>query len=224
MLLRGPAVAIAALLALSACGNGDEGSPGTSPTTSPPLTDAALLSAAEVPPRERLTEWREDEPPSEAALACQSGPLDELGAETVVRRRFVANIADFPEGDPSSAVEVAVLQYADEEAAEAARQAVADQIEACDPTLDDLGKAQKIPDTHEVIGGGGTLVWMQRDFLASDVCTECDAVRFHRMGAGVVGDRLLLVSLAEVGGPMQPEGLDPAMEALATAALERAGS
>lgn len=224
--MRGLVVAIVALLALSGCGGGEAGAdPDPSPTAAPPLTEAVLLTAEEVPTRERLTAWREEEPSSAAALACQARPLDALGAETVVRRRFVANIAGFPEGDPSSAVDLAVLQYADPAAAEAARREAAAEVHACSPTLDELGEPIPGKGSHEVIGGGGTLLWQQRDFLATDVCSDdCDAVRFHRMGAGVVGSRVVLVSLAEVGGPLQPSGLDPTMEALAAAALERAGS
>ncbi|WP_248583033.1 hypothetical protein [Nocardioides sp. InS609-2] len=220
-MLRGLLVAAAALLALTGCATEDDA---TTLTTAEPLTDAALLTADEVPARDRLTAWRDADPASEAALACQSGPLDALGAETVARRRFVANIAQAPEGDPSASVDLALLQYADVAAAETARQTVADQIEVCSPTLDDIGEAKLVPDSREVLAGDGRVVWMQRDFLASDLCTDCDAVRFHRMGVGVVGSRLLLVSLAEVGGPLQPEGLDSTMEALTIAALGRAGA
>lgn len=222
-MVRTMVLAAATLLVLSGCG-ADVADPASVPsaTTPAPLTEAALLSAEEVPARDRLTPWREDAPGSEAALACQAGSLDDLGAETVVRRRFVASIAEYPESDPSSAVDLAVLQYADPQAAEAARTQVASEIGTCTPVLDDLGEAQVVRGSHEVIAGDGSLVWQQRDFFASDVCTDCDAVRFHRMGSGVVGSRLVLVSLAEVGGPLQPAGLDPTMDALATAALGRA--
>ena len=254
MVRRLAATAVLTLL-LGACGSQQEApfpsgaassspgsadaSVGTDPSTSPsddpagpapatpsgPLTDAALLDVEEVPARERLTPWREAEPTSEAALACQSEPLSALGADTVVRRGFVADIAGVPAGgDPSSAVDLAVLQYADRPAAEAARGRVEGQVRDCSATLDGLPAAARVPGSHRVGEGGAGARWWQRDFLAPDVCEDCDAVRFHRMAVGLVGDRLVLVSLAEVGGPLQPEGLDPTMDALVTAALARAAS
>ena len=203
--------------------------PAAPATPSGPLTDAALLEVEDVPARERLAPWREAEPASEAVLACQAEPLSALGADAVVRRTFVADIAGAPAGgDPSSVVDLAVLQYADRPAAEAARDRVQGQVRGCSTTLDGLPVADRIPGSHQVgdpgTGTGAGARWWQRDFLAPDVCQECDAVRFHRMAVGLAGDRLVLVSLAEVGGPLQPEGLDPTMEALVEAALARSAS
>lgn len=246
-MLRGLAGTAVLLLALTACGTEGEPSAGgaapstpatasdpaapESPTTSAPaapaatgpLTEAALLGVDEVPRRDRLTPWRQAEPLSEAVLACQSEPLSSLGAESVVRRTFVADIAGSPAGDaPASAVDLAVLEYADAAAAATASDAVSDQVRSCSTTLDDLPEASKIPGSHPVGDQAAGARWWQRDFLAPDVCTECDAVRFHRMAVGSVGPRVVLVSLAEIGGPMQPEGLDPTMESLVVAALARA--
>ena len=228
--MRGPAVALVALLALTGCGAQGAGAGAGTATSEEPsaqatLDDTAVPTVEELPDRERLADWRPAEPTSAAPLACQARPLDALGADDLVHRRFVADIADVPTGsDPSSAIDVAVLEYADPAEADAARAAVSAEVEACSPTLEDLGEPYVVTGSHEVTAGGGTLVWQQRDVAARDVCTECDAVRFHRMGIGLVGRRLVLVSLAEVGGPLQPGGLDRAMDALATAALERAGS
>jgi hypothetical protein len=68
-------------------------------------------------------------------------------------------------------------------------------------------------------GPGGRGSWCVRTFSAPDVCTDCDAVRFDRVGVAQIGDRLVLVSLAEVGGPLEPQGLDDTMTALLDRAI-----
>ncbi|MBA3783440.1 MAG: hypothetical protein H0X12_16510 [Nocardioides sp.] len=56
-MLRGLLVAAAAMLALTGFPTEDDA---TTPTTAEALTDAALLTADEVPARDRLTAWRDD--------------------------------------------------------------------------------------------------------------------------------------------------------------------
>ena len=60
-------------------------------------------------------------------------------------------------------------------------------------------------------------------FLAPEFCggDSCDAVRFDRMGVAPVGDRLVLVSLGEVGGPLEPEGLDQTFTELFAFAISK---
>ena len=48
-------------------------------------------------------------------------------------------------------------------------------------------------------------------YAAPEICTDCDGVWFDRMGMAQVGDKIALVSYAEVGGPLQPQGLDAVM-------------
>ena len=43
------------------------------------------------------------------------------------------------------------------------------------------------------------------------------------MGVAQFDDRVVLVSLAEVGGPLEPEGLDASMDELFQAAVTKAG-
>ena len=73
----------------------------------------------------------------------------------------------------------------------------------------------------EIENGQGE--WRQHDFYAPDICTDCDAIRFDRMGVAQFDDRVVLVSLAEVGGPLEPEGLDASMDELFQAAVTKAG-
>ena len=43
-----------------------------------------------------------------------------------------------------------------------------------------------------------------------------------RQGAALVGDRLVVLSYAELGGPLEPDGLDPATVDLLRASVETA--
>ncbi len=85
----------------------------------------------------------------------------------------------------------------------------------------DLARKGVSVTTVEIEDGQGE--WRQHDFYAPDICTECDAIRFDRMGVAQFDDRVVLVSLAEVGGPLEPEGLDASMDELFQAAVTKAG-
>lgn len=185
------------------------------------LTGTALLTVGEVPVRDRLGPWTEV-PAAEAppTLACLPQGLAALEASAVVTRSFRAQIAPdgvAPTGDTyASAVNVAVLQYVDEAGADYGYEVAQGMVAACNA---DLMKLRPQGGSVEVPPYGSWRTWT---YGATDICTSCDAFRFDRMGAAVVGDRLVLVSLAEVGGPQEPEGLDATMSALMDAAIAQA--
>ncbi len=55
---------------------------------------------------------------------------------------------------------------------------------------------------------------------ATDVCEECDAIWFDRQGVAQVGERLMLVSLTKLGGPLEPRGLNVAMNQTLRAVIQ----
>jgi hypothetical protein len=178
------------------------------------LTEADLVTLDRVPARDRLGAWRQTELADAPTLACQPERLAVLGADAMVAREFRANIAGSPASEPpSSAVNTAVLQFADESAASAAYETVAGWIEDCSAPESGL-EPHKDDEFVQPAVEGGRGEWRLRTFLAPDVCTDCDAARFHRMGVAQVGDRLALVELAEVGGPLEPELLERTMSEL----------
>ncbi len=88
------------------------------------------------------------------------------------------------------------------------------------PGGDNLARKGVSVTSYELENGQGE--WRLHEFYAPDICTECDAIRFERMGIAQWEDRMILVSLAEVGGPLEPEGLDESMMDLFDAAVAKA--
>lgn len=217
----GAAVAVAAVVApVALIGDGDSH---PQPAPAPPsLSGQVLLTQDEVPERERLGAWRTAPEPVGEVLACQPGPLSSLGADASVRRDFEAEVKGAPaEGSPTSVVRTAVLQFADAASASDAYDTAWGWVSTC-PGAGDAATAPSSVTEIELENGHGE--WGTHSFAAPDVCTECDAERFDRMGVAQVADRLVLVSLAEVGGPLEPEGLDASMEELFAAAVGKAGA
>lgn len=179
--------------------------------TAAALSGTDLITVEQVPTRDRLGAWRETRTTNAPTLACQPEPLSVLDADVVLTREFQANIAGIPASEPaSSAVNTAVLQFDDDAAATAAYDTVASWIKDCAAPAGGLEPYKYAEFVQpEVEGGRGE--WRHRSFLAPDVCTDCDATRFHRMGVAQLGDRLALVELAEVGGPLEPEFLKQTM-------------
>ncbi len=189
--------------------------------TSPTAADSSqLLSADLVPARARLEPWVQVQAEGHPTLDCQGAPLDTLGAQGIQLRDFQATIAGDIGGVPASAVHTAVLTFVDSQGAHTAYDTVAQWIADC-PMLpgDDRGPGTAVDQVTRATPAGGRSEWRQWDFFATDICTDCDAVRFNRMGVAEVEERLVLVSLAEVGGPLQPTGLDRTMSALMSAAV-----
>jgi hypothetical protein len=195
--------------------NGDDPEPGPAA-----ITSDVLLTADELPERDRLAPWEETDPEGQT-LACAPAEPAALDATTSVRRDFSAGLADAPADEtPVSVVRTEVLQFADEATARSEYDQAQGWILGC-PGGRDLARKGVSVTTLEIDNGRGE--WRQHDFYAPDICTECDAVRFDRMGVAQFDDRVVLVSLAEVGGPLEPEGLDASMDELIQAAVTKAG-
>jgi hypothetical protein len=185
------------------------------------LTRGVLLIPDEVPARDRLTDWREA-PEEGAVLDCapQQNSLDD-DADSSVRRDFVADVAGSPPGEaPTAVIKTSVLQFSSEAAAREAYDRVQGWISGC-PGGDDLAAkdvASYILGLEDGQGEG-----RRHDFYATDICTECDAIRFAHMGAAQFDNRLVLASYAEVGGPLEPEAMGETMRALFAGAVSKAG-
>lgn len=177
------------------------GDPDSAPTTAP-----AVLSLADLPGRDRLGAWAED-PDDTITWAC--GPADlftALDAETSVAGRYAAAGADDEGGPAIARVRTAVLQLSpDDDASERAYDALQDNLAFC-AGEDDSIKPLKAGGFVQGLGDDAT--WSGFSYAATDICTDCDAFWFDRMGVARVGDRVIVVSYAEVGGPLQPENLD----------------
>ncbi|HWM74857.1 MAG TPA: hypothetical protein VNQ53_14000 [Nocardioides sp.] len=219
-LVVGGAAAAVVLVAvpLAVFAGGDDG--GTPAPAKRELTTDVLLTADEVPARERLTPWEETDPEGKV-LACAPAEPAALDADTSMRRDFAAGIANSPaDGTPASVIRTEVLQFDDAATAREEYNQAVGWIVGC-PGGEDLARKGVSTTTVDLAGGQGE--WRLHEFYATDVCTECDAIRFDRMGVAQFDDRVVLVSLAEIGGPLEPEGLDGSMDDLFAAAVTKAG-
>lgn len=188
----------------------------TDEASEPVLSEDDLVTADRLPPVESefVGAWEAVEPQPVPTLSCQAEWLDVLGADEMVYREFRAGSTVAQEQDyPTAMVNTAVLAFDDEESAATAYQTVLGWVESCKSRVDDsrpLAFNGEKPVLPEVEGGEG--MWRNVHFLAPEVCQECDAVWFDRQGAALVGERVVLVSFARLGGPLEPEGLEDAMK------------
>ena len=219
LVVGGAALAVALVaVPIAVFAGGDDG--GTPAPANPALTSDVLLTADEVPARDRLTAWEETEPEGQT-LTCAPAAPAALDASSSERRDFRADIADAPADEiPSSVVRTEVLQFDDAATAKEEYNQAQGWIVGC-PGGKDLANKGVSVTNFEIENGQGE--WRQHDFYAPDICTDCDAIRFDRMGVAQFDDRVVLVSLAEVGGPLEPEGLDASMDELFQAAVTKAG-
>ncbi len=221
-LVVGGAVAAIVLIAvpLAVVASGGEDDRGTPQPAAPVITEGDALTVDELPVRDRLTPWQSMAPEGQVFSCAPKLPasLDEIRGYRV---DFRADIADTPANDiPSSVIRSQVLQF---DSASEAREAY-DQAQGWNfgcPGGDNLARKGVTVTSYELENGQGE--WRLHEFYAPDICTECDAIRFDRMGLAQWDDRMVLVSLAEVGGPMEPEGLDASMKDLFESAVEEAG-
>jgi hypothetical protein len=213
------AVALVAIPIAVVAGDDDAGRP---QPAKPGLTGNMLLTADELPARQRLNDWRETDEQEGEVLACAPGPISGLMDESSVRRDFAADIAGGPAGElPASVVRTAVLEFDDATTARDAYDTALGWVLDC-PGMDNVNR--DAAEWAVVIDGGGQGEWRLRVRTAPEYCgDDCDAAVFDRMGVAQFGDRVVLVSLAEVGGPLEPEGLDASMEDLFHAAITKAG-
>jgi len=223
-LVVGGAVAAVVLIAtpIAVLANRDGG--GRTQPAGPVLGQEVLLTADEVPARERLTPWREADPQGRV-LACGPDDSASLDGESSVRRDFDADIAGAPAGDlPASVVRTEVLEFTDEAGARSAYETALGWITDCPGGEDGVARGGTAQSQFD-LEGGGQGEWRPHIFSAPEFCggSECDAALFDRMGVAQFDDRLVLISLAEVGGPLEPEGLDGTMDRLFQAAVTKAG-
>jgi hypothetical protein len=192
----------------------------------PPVADDGLvagnaLALTDLPQRPELGAWTRTRAPA-AALACvPARTVQSLGARDTLRRRYNARHGDSTSGPYAAEVREAVLAFPDRRSAKAALTTVTRRLRT-DCAATDLSK----PDPIELrtISGPGEGLWELYVRTADRVCTECDAVYFDREAALRVGDRLVLVSSSELGGPLQPQGLRASMIRLTTKAAVRAAT
>jgi hypothetical protein len=193
-------------------------------TTDPPKqkrSDSIALQLQDLPDRADLGDWAETAVTGNgSALACVPARVtDGLGAKTSLERRFAARTATANDDGPYAArIGETVLQFADPGAAGDAMQSVQSWLQDC--AGPDLVKHDVL--ASETVDGYGSWEVLLRS--AQDFCggTECDAVWFDREALLRVGDRLVLVSMAEVGGPLEPDGLSASMHDLVDTAIKAA--
>jgi len=113
-----------------------------------------------------------------------------------------------------------VLEFDDPASAKAALTTVTARLRAaCAAT--DLANPDSVESQTVTRPGEGS--WEMYLRTADRVCSECDGVYFDREAALRVDDRLVLVSLSELGGPAEPNGLKASMRQLTTRAAKQAG-
>lgn len=182
-------------------------------------TGPALLDLADLPDRGRLDAWSED-PDDTLTWACaQPGLFEDLDAEASVAVRYAAPGAGDEGGPAIARVRTAVLQLADDDGAFRAYDQLQDALSGC-AEADDRFSPLGAGDDSGL--GGDDVTWQGFRYGAPDICTDCDAAWFDRMGVARLGDRVVLVSYAEVGGPLEPDGLDQALRGVLQRAIELA--
>lgn len=183
------------------------------------LSDDDALTAEELPARPGLGAWQEI-PAEEQVFACAPSLPAALDADETVRHDFGAWSRNFGGGElPSSVIKTAVLQFPSEEIARREYDQAQGWLFGC-PGGDDLARKGVSVTSLDVEDGQGE--WRLHEFYNRS-CGECDGIYFDRMGVVQWGDRIVLVSLNEAGGPLEPEGLDASMDQLVQAAVIKAG-
>ncbi len=181
----------------------------------PASPEGALLRLSDLPTRERTGPWSvaTDDTTTWACAPDGFGDLDVAGS-TAARYSAVPAQSD---GEPIGRVRSAVLEFSDIELAGAEFQKLLTVLDDCEA---DQGLA--FAGSGETDGiDANQAAWSTYTYAAPEICTDCDAVWFDRMGAVQVGSKIALVSYAEVGGPLQPNGLDKVMTDLLDAAAAR---
>lgn len=226
-LAAGGAVAALVLVAvpLGVVAGGDD-EDGVVEPAGAPITPGNALTVDDLPARDRLAPW-EETPQDGRVLAC--APEDgSLEPTLEYRADFGADIAPEPgvvNGDVdywTSVIRSSVLQFDSTADARTAYDEVHGWLTDCPGGGDDLARKNVVP--GEVPVADGQAEWRLHEFYATEVCGgECDAIRFDRMGVAQFGDRVVLVSLGEIGGPLEPTGLNRSMDELLRAAITTAG-
>jgi hypothetical protein len=196
------------------------GTPGEPTPADHGLTAGDALSLTELPERPELGVW-EHTGATGPTLACvPARVVDKLGASETLERRYGADSGDAPATKPYTAqVRETVLEFPDPASAQTALATVTGRLRT-NCAAPDLANPDSLE--SQSITGAGEGRWELYLRRADDACTECDAVYFDRQAALRVDDRLVLVSLYELGGPAEPTGLKASMRQLTTRAARRA--
>jgi hypothetical protein len=184
-------------------------------------SDSVVLRLQDLPVRPELGEWAVIRSTGRgSALACLPARVTEgLGARSSLERRFGARTsAGGDTGRYAGRIGETVLQFADHGAAVDAMQSVASWLQDC--AAPDLVKHEFLASETVENGFYETLLRSADDFCGG---TDCDAVVFDREALLMVADRVVLLSLAEVGGPQEPAGLAASMHDLVDSAIKVAG-
>lgn len=151
-------------------------------------------------------EWQVDDAKDVPTLACQQEWLVGLDPVEIVTREFTT---EPNEGGGGGRVHTAVLQFDTVPAADRAFGVVQQWLGDCSNLVTkSLGEVFRDVESKDFLLPGTELGLKQRvTYAAPEVCTECDGAWFDELAVVLTGQRLVLVSHAEVGGPLPPEGL-----------------
>lgn len=204
-------------------------------TTGPEVTIAPsqLLTTDDLPaPPERSDPWSKTGPSNEPTLACEPEALQVLAFANAAYAEFTAPIAPVPGTTPDpeapelrdSAINSAVLSFGSREEANAAYDTVTSWISSCDAPVGGQDITVEDREPTVVVPDGAEGYWWATSYLAPEACpgSDCDAIWFDHQGAALVGNVVVLVSYRDLAGPMEIEGMDDRMNAIFTAAVQKA--
>lgn len=179
--------------------------------------------------------WQAIDPTSEPTLACEAAGLGVLGADDAGYAEFTATIEPEPGTTPDpdapvlrdAAINSAVLAFSSPEAADEAYGTVTSWLATCDAPVggQDIAVEDRSPEV--VLPDGAEGYWWATSYAAPEACGSaaadgCDAAWSDHQAVALVGSYLVLVSYREVGGPLEPEGMDARMDEILTAAASGA--
>ncbi|MBS43309.1 MAG: hypothetical protein CMH83_09140 [Nocardioides sp.] len=140
--------------------------------------------------------------------ACRPEGFAGLGADGSLAARFRSSTtAPGAEGLVLRRVRTAVLQLDGADLASQAFGLARGWLDSCtDEPGTSAGPGSAGRGLEVDAPGGGSTYYRAVTYAAPEVCTDCDGAWFDYQGVTLLGDRLLLTSYAEVGGPLPPEG------------------
>lgn len=191
---------------------------GDTGTTTPPdaadvLDDSHLVEAGALPAVPDREPWERVASQPVPTLICQGGWLSSLEpTDTVTRElRIPEPRADYDLG----MVNVAVLAFAEQETADAAYGTVTGWLERCPASQQDAAEPRvDTPAAAVDVPGADRAHQVRVDYVAPEVCPDggCDAAWFDHQTVAQIGDRLVLVTYAELAGPCPPGDACPETE------------
>jgi hypothetical protein len=216
-------LAAGAVLAISggtASGSPDPGQRTARPSfAAEPRSDGSLLSITQLPHRPELAAWTATQGDGPVLVCVPEDVMAGLTPEATQTTHFGAYGVDSDRTGPFAArVGEQVLELTDENAASDAMQSLAGWLQDC--AARDLVRPLSIE--SRTVKGPAQGFWETYLRSARAVCTDCDAVYFDRQALVRVGNQLVLLSLTEIGGPLQPEHLTKTMSHLVHAAVAAA--